>query len=66
MLTFFKQALALDGVLGQIGDKDNHHLQVHLPDMARRRHTVQEGHDHIQQKQVKFRTVPLYQFLSLS
>ncbi len=57
--------IALDGILGQVGDKDDDHLRVLFPDIARRRHAVHEGHLHIHQNQVEFRPVALHQVLAV-
>ncbi len=58
--------IALDGVLGQVGDKDNDHLRVLFPDIARRRHAVHEGHLHVHQDQVEPGLVPLHQVLAVA
>ena len=45
--------IAADGVLGHIGDEDDHHLRIDLSDLLRGRHAVHKFHFHIHQNDVE-------------
>ena len=57
--------IALDGVLGHVGDEDDRHRRVLLPDLPGGLDAVHAGHFNIHQKQVVFRLVVEDQLLAV-
>lgn len=53
--------VAVDGVLGHLGDKDQHHLLIRLPDASGRLHAVHIRHGDVQQDDVILRPIVLHQ-----